>query len=431
MVVVDTMRGHAMGRALMTTHDPRQVIEDLRNHLAAHDRRLAFLFGAGTSSSINIAPMPAVGEKRKYIPLIAGAVGLTTSCKAAVEALGANHGLAWTKLCDQCKPDGREANVEDLLSNVRTKIDAVVDGDMLIGLNRKQLEELEAKICASIATAVIPDDRLIPARTPHDDFAGWVRKVHRTAPLEIFTTNYDILLERAFEKSRVPVFDGFVGAHQPFFYPECLEDEDLLPKPKWVRLWKLHGSVNWRAAGDASHKRIIRGVPDKNGEMILPSHRKYDESRKQPYMAYIDRLSRLAKSEHALLIVCGYSFGDQHINEILYRALDTRNTACVIALQFEDLAESNPLVQAALSRSNLSVIGPNGGVIARTWGGWQLTQPVDKKTHAFMDTAFDSNARPEDDGSPAATTTDLQGRMRLADFNWFCRFLDEMGATIQ
>lgn len=45
------------------THDPRQVIEDLRNHLAPHDRCVVFLFGAGTPSAINIAPHPPRGEK--------------------------------------------------------------------------------------------------------------------------------------------------------------------------------------------------------------------------------------------------------------------------------------------------------------------------------------------------------------------------------
>lgn len=39
----------------MNAHDPQKVVEDLRNHLATHDRPLAFLFGAGTSYSINIA----------------------------------------------------------------------------------------------------------------------------------------------------------------------------------------------------------------------------------------------------------------------------------------------------------------------------------------------------------------------------------------
>jgi hypothetical protein len=45
-----------------------------------------------------------------------------------------------------------------------------------------------------------------------------------------------------------------------------------------------------------------------------------------------------------------------------------------------------------------------------------------------MDSAFDSNALPEEKGSVAATAGDLRGRMRLGDFNWFCRFLKEMGA---
>jgi hypothetical protein len=48
-----------------------------------------------------------------------------------------------------------------------------------------------------------------------------------------------------------------------------------------------------------------------------------------------------------------------------------------------------------------------------------------------MDTAFDSNALPEDEGSPAAKAADLEGSMRLGDFNWFCRFLKEMGPDLQ
>lgn len=161
--------------------------------------------------------------------------------------------------------------------------------------------------------------------------------------------------------------------------------------------------------------------------MILPSHWKYDESRKQPYMAYMDRLSRTLNSEHALLITCGYSFSDEHINAILYGALDNRNTSNVIALQFQDMKENDGVIEAAVRRSNLTVIGPNGGVISGTWGFWQLTQPVDNRTYSFMDIGFDSNALPEEGGSPAAASADLMGRMRLGDFNWFCRFLDAMG----
>jgi hypothetical protein len=415
----------------VSTHDPRQLIEDVRNHLAAHDRHLAFLFGAGTSSSVNIAPAPAAGEKRKHEPLIPGTDGLTKGCGTAVCEMGETQAGAWKTLVNQCEQECRPANVEHVLSKVRTKIDAIGEGETLVGLGWKQLCDIESTICSTIAKMVSPDEDKIPERTPHDDFAAWVKKVNRSAPLEIFTLNYDVLLERAFEASRVPVFDGFVGTHHPFFYPECFDDDDLLPNSKWIRLWKLHGSINWLLQDGAAGKRIIRSYHNESGELILPSHRKYDESRKQPYVAYMDRLARVLNSEHALLITCGYSFSDEHINAILYGALDNRNTANIIALQFHDLTENDDIIDAAVRRTNLSVIGPNGGVISGIWGLWQLTQPVDNKTCSFMDTGFDSNAMPEDEGSPPLASTDVKGRMRLGDFNWFCRFLNAMGPDIQ
>ena len=418
----------------MSIHDPRRVVEDLRDHLAAHDRRLAFLLGAGTSSAVNVAPPPAPGTKPEHKPIIPGVVDLTAKCAAAVSKIGNAHNGAWKSIIKQCEKSGRTANVENVLSQVRQKIDAIGEGEMLAGLDRSQLIEVEKTICSTIADLVSPADSIISQRMPHHDFADWAKKVSRTASLEIFTTNYDVLLERALETSGVPVFDGFVGTLHPFFYPECLEDEDLLPKPKWIRLWKLHGSVNWVLEDVGSvgvtRKRIIRVQPTKSGELILPSHRKYDESRKQPYMAYMDRLLRILSAEHALLITCGYSFGDEHINAILYGALDNRNTANIIALQFGDLKETDELVKAAMHRPNLTVIGPNGAVISGIWGTWQLAEPVNAKTSSFMDAAFDSNALPEDEGSPATASADLNGTMRLGDFNWLCQFLKAMGPGI-
>jgi len=393
-----------------------------------HDRRLSFLFGAGTSSAVNIALAPPTGEKPRHKPLIPGIDGLTEICRKSSSDLGEDYVKAWDMLVGQCKKNGHRVNVEDILSKVRTKIDAIGEGETLVGLDRAKLISLEKKICATIANTVSPE---IPERIPHNEFASWVKKVNRTGPIEVFTTNYDLLFEVAFETARVPVFDGFVGTHHPFFYPECLDDEDLLPKANWIRLWKLHGSVNWVLENRSRGKWIIRSVPNESGELILPSHRKYDESRKQPYVGYIDRLSRMLNLEHALLITCGYSFGDEHINAILYSALDNRSTANIIALQFSDLKEDDVLVEAAVRRSNLTIIGPNGGVISGIWGLWQLSQPVDNKTCSFMDIAFDSNALPEDKGSPAAASTDLMGRMRIGDFNWFCRFINSMGLDIQ
>ncbi len=393
-----------------------------------HDRRLCFLFGAGTSSSVNVARSSSPGNKPEYKPLIPGIDGLTELCCKAACDLGEEYKSAWETLLEQCQQNRRKVNVEDILSKVRIKIDAIGKGETLVGLDRNKLIKLENRICTTIAKTVNPG---IPEDIPHNEFALWIKKVNRTVPIEIFSTNYDLLFETAFERARVPVFDGFVGTHHPFFYPECLDDEKILPTSNWVRLWKLHGSVNWVLDEGPEGKRIIRSSPSESGELILPSQRKYDESRKQPYMGYMDRLTHILNNEHAFMVTCGYSFGDEHINAIVYSSLDNCSTSNIVALQYGELSEDDDLVKVACQLSNLTVVGPNGGVISGKWGEWQLSQPVDNKTAIFMDTAFDSNALPEDKGSPAAVSPDLMGKMRIGDFNWFCRFLNSMGVITQ
>jgi hypothetical protein len=197
----------------VSTHNPRQVIEDLRSHLAAPDRRLIFLLGAGASGAVNIAPIESSpsSEKPKHVPLIPGINGLTEECAAAVKSMGKPQAEAWDKLSQQCEKESRSSNVENILSKVRMKIDAISEEEMLVGLSRKQLAEVEENICKTIAKTVCPDEDKIPEKIPHDLFADWVKKANRTIPLEIFTTNYDVLLERSFEASRIPVFDGFVA----------------------------------------------------------------------------------------------------------------------------------------------------------------------------------------------------------------------------
>ncbi len=81
--------------------DPRRVAELLRDHLASHDRRLAFLFGAGVSPSINIAPPPAPGEHPTYEPLIPAVDQLTDICREKVVAMGPDFQTAWTSLCGE------------------------------------------------------------------------------------------------------------------------------------------------------------------------------------------------------------------------------------------------------------------------------------------------------------------------------------------
>lgn len=401
----------------MRSHDPRKAIEDLRDHLARHDRPLSFLFGAGTSSSVNVAPVPAPGGKPTYKPLIPAVARLTEICEESIRTKGTEFGAAWDAVIAECSVTVTKPNIEDILSKTRHKIDAIGPGDVLLDLNEDKLIKFEKDICETIAKATSPPPDSIPDKLPHDAFALWLKNTTRTNPVEIFTTNYDLLLEISLEGSRIPIFDGFIGSYQPFFMPESLERKELYPSRGWVRLWKLHGSINWQRAKIKGSHRIIRTQPVLTGEMILPSHRKYDESRKQPYVSLLNRLGNLLDQEDALLTTCGYSFGDEHINSTLFTCLEGRTRAHVISLQFEDLSETSAVVKHAIQRKNIVVLARNGAVIGGEWGLWQLLQPVDNASSPFMDVAFDSKAAVD------STSDGLEGMMRLGDFNRFCRFL--------
>lgn len=392
----------------MPNHDPKKHIESLRDHLATYDQPLCFLFGAGTSCSI------VVNDSGKLTPLIPAIEPLTKQCKKSIEAMGGKEAEAWSKVEEFCKAAGKAINVENILSNIRTRLDAIGDNEETLGLEKGRVKDIEIQICKTIATSVNPDLSRIPSDCAHHRFANWFKQADRNSPVEIFTTNYDVLFELCLESNEVPVFDGFVGCHTPFFSPESLENDSNLPNSKWVRLWKIHGSITWKSQPNSSRTILTRCPPTETGEMILPSQRKYDESKKLPYTALIDRLSQQLVNNRALLITSGYSFGDEHINAIIFSALESHPGTHVIALLFPDINESDPLVEKAKSLKNLSVYGRNAAVISGEYGPWKLVNPIDDKTVEFMTCGFKVDA-----SSPES----LDGKFVLGDFAEFGKFL--------
>lgn len=407
------------GGLTTSTHCPRQVTEELRDHLARHDKPLAFLIGAGTSAAINIAPVPPAGTVRGYKPLIPPIVPLTKTCCDAVCLLGVEFENAWTQIVAQCPAGPPPANLEDILSLVRQKLDALRGVETLLSLNLDGFKKIDKTIRATIAKEVNPSESLVPERIPQDALATWIRGLVRTAPIEIFTTNYDILIERSLELANVAVFDGFVGSFQPHFMADSLAIDGVAPRDA-VRLWKIHGSINWELIKCRGVTRVIRTKPSGTGEMVLPSHQKYEESRKQPYLALLDRLTHVLRREDCMVVSLGFSFADQHINAVLFDALDGNPRTHLIALQYEDLADSHPLVAAAASRKNISVVCPSRGIVGGRSGTWKMGEPLDDPIASLMATVFKPDATtPPVDGLPV-------GKVTIGDFNQFASFLAEM-----
>jgi hypothetical protein len=395
-------------------HDGQKMLTDLRDHLARHDKPIAFFFGAGTSCSVVV---PA-GGGGKPGPLIPAVPGLTAACKKDGTDLGAKYVKAWALIEAQCAEVKQDPHVENILSRLRMMLNAIGKDDTLSGLKTDELEKLEECVRKTIARLVTPDLKALPADFPHRKFARWLAKTSRRAGVEIFTVNYDVLIEHGLESERVPVFDGFVGSYQPFFHPDSLRRADTAPGANWTRLWKMHGSVTWRRVEEDGRGRVVRGQPDPAGEMILPSFQKYDESRQQPYAAFTDRLTRFLEQDDALLIVAGFSFGDEHINNLIFGALESRPRTHVFALQFEEPPEDSVVLKRAYQRSNLIVVSPKTGVIGGRRAKWASSE-----SPSFMDGVFELKDV-ADAGSGAASAK--SGLMKIGDFACFCHFLESM-----
>ena len=401
-------------------HDAQKHLGDPRDHLARNDKPIAFLFGAGTSCAVRLSES---GDGSATEPLIPDVAGLTRICKTDAETLGEKFVEAWAAIEEQCKAARQNPNIENILSRLRMMIGAIGVCDTLAGLKEIELVKLEAAVRRKIAEIVNPDSTRIPDGLPHRKFAQWLAKTARKHPVEIFTVNYDILIEFALEAERIPIFDGFVGSYQPFFHPDSLRRAEMAPGADWIRLWKMHGSVTWRRVEQNGRFRVIRGAPDAAGEMIFPSLQKYEESRQQPYVAFSDRLARFLELDDALLIVSGFGFGDEHVNNVIFGALENHPRTHVYALQYKEHNDDEDLVKRSYQRRNMIVVGPQTGIIGGTRAIWGLADG-----QAYVEAAFDmtEDAQEPQGRSNVGHMHSGVGKMKIGDFGCFCDFLASM-----
>ena len=156
--------------------------------------------------------------------------------------------------------------------------------------------------------------------------------------------------------------------------------------------------------------------------MIYPSFDKYDESRQLPYSAFMDRLTRFLEQDDALLIVAGFSFEDEHVNNLIFGTLDNRPRTHVYALQFEELPEGNHLVRRALQHYNVIVCGPKTGIIGGRRAPWASVE-----CPAFMDVAFELQSEEPAGASVCAKDTEGKcGIVKIGEFGSFCNYLGSM-----
>src|SRR6266852_2832749 len=154
-------RGHSMNGE-QQSHDAQKTLTDLRDHLARHDKPIAFFFGAGTSCSVRVP----VGDAGATEPLIPAVPGLTAACKKDGADLGNEYVKAWTSIEAQCVEAKQDPHVENILSRLRMMLNAIGKDDTLSGLKIDELAKLEECIRKTIAQLVTPDLKGLPGELP-------------------------------------------------------------------------------------------------------------------------------------------------------------------------------------------------------------------------------------------------------------------------
>lgn len=341
-----------------TLHNPDRFMIDLRQILSQGKKRIGLLLGAGAPVSVRLNNEGKLDAKGA--PLIPDVARLTEMVVSDLEPQD-------REVIEKFLPElGDDPNIETILTRVR-RLSQAIGAAEVHGLNGTAYEELAKRICDKIGAIVA--SKLPEEPNAFTELISWIGGTHRDHPVEIFTPNYDLLLEEAFERARLPYFDGFTGSHKPFFDPTSIS-EDVLP-PRWSRIWKIHGSLGWEIKPDA----IIRTGSRKATQLIYPDHLKYDQIARQPYSSLFERLRDFLTTPDTILICSGFSFFDAHISAVLDEALSANTHTAVLAFQFKPLDDEELAVSLALRRPNLSVYASDGAVIFGVKGRWKPGEP--------------------------------------------------------
>lgn len=379
----------------MNVHNPDQYMASLRQIIAQGRKRIGFLVGAGAPVGIQ---KPDLDE-----PLIPAVAGLTES---VLSVLNKTYHESIDGICSELD----DANIETILSRVRS-LAGVIGKTQVHGLDGAGFKKFGNAICSEIGKIVSQD--LPKGATPYSELVAWIAGADRPHPVEIFTTNYDLLFEQALERSKTPYFDGFSGSHEPFFDPSSVASNDL--PSRWVRLWKVHGSLGW-STNDKGE--VIRAGQRQATHLVFPEHLKYDQTQKAPYSALFDRLRDFLMTPDTLLIATGFSFADAHISARIDECLAANPTASLFAFQFKKLSEEIHATDIAMRRSNMSVYSPDKAIINGIAASWRPGDPPTRDWHSIRESYWSLGGE------------SIAASFKLGSFDRLARFFASSGLTL-
>jgi hypothetical protein len=324
----------------------KDSLAQLDNLLAASNQ--SWLFGAGISLGAGIPLMWPLTER------------VFTKAEAEGEP---NDIKVLRFVRDKLSTDSHIEHILSQLGDHRAIADRSKDKEIIfdtVSLSVAALDALHQRILTWIAETIRWGYRpAVPGGSPEkigtqedrivtiDDHLDFVSALfdrsqagvaERRRAVRLFTTNYDTLIEDALALRGFSYWDGFSGGAVAYRSHRYGDDEPNLRNRAHVI--KLHGSIDWHLGEDDQVWRVRDGdlYPSTGSRVLIyPQSTKYLATQRDPFAAQFDLFRRsLGTSEENVLTTCGYSFGDEHINQEIELTLQRpENKTTVLAFAQE------------------------------------------------------------------------------------------------
>lgn len=351
--------------------DPLKLRDEIEPWLTAlcQSEHLSLLTGAGISSAAHYLAEGSSGAGMEKIELSVFQDEIEISAKKAAKKAGR----------------GDEPNIEDQIRTINDLIkgleiyfsdlekdegiDNEVDEESERSDDKEHLENLQnlkedlEKGIIKFANSVLEAENKI-VNSSNEEAAEYLMnfllsfasRIATRERLNIFTINYDRVLEFGAELAGLHLIDRFVGSISPIFRSSRLNIDmhynppGIRGEPRYlegvINFTKLHGSLDWiENDGIVRRFSLPYGAKDINtynnnggSLMIYPNSSKDRETAEYPYVELFRDFASAVIRPNSTIVTYGYSFGDDHINRVLNDMLAIPSTHLVI-IAYNDIGD--------------------------------------------------------------------------------------------
>lgn len=165
--------------------------------------------------------------------------------------------------------------------------------------------------------------------------------------IDVISLNYDRLAEYAAEAAG---FAHHTGFHYGYLRKQATANTLRIfengRQLRTVRIWKVHGSIDWFRTDDGRVLALDEGYSTSSLTPLLvtPGNEKYRSTHQQPFRSIINQSDAAIDNAAAFLIV-GYGFNDEHIQPKLIDSIQERNTPIIVLVRHLTLAGKRLLLE--------------------------------------------------------------------------------------